>query len=85
MIILKNGTIVFPKRGKPPTETIAGYEQDPKDPYVYYPLFVECDQRTCVQILKPCGKFRLAHMCKVLDREVSVNFCDDCPVNKELL
>ena len=61
-----DGTISYPKRGKPPTAP-DGYEPDPGDPFKFIPKAVKCRFRLRKPFVMPCGKVTMIYVCNSKD------------------
>jgi len=78
-IRMGDGSIIFKKRGLPPTE-VPGYEVDPGDPYRFTPLLPPCKARTIRLVQVPCciDKIPLRHCTKYNLLSMTFDHCIGC-------
>lgn len=77
MTILKDGTIVHPRRGKPPKLVPKGYKADPNDPFVWYPVYEDCLHRKIVRLKDPgCKCLKNVAFCD--DKRIKIRKCINC-------
>lgn len=72
-------TLAAPRRGRPPPAP-PGYEQDPSDPYMYYLVIPNCENRKITFIKRPCGCEKTTIWCTILNIPVTRWGCKNkCP------
>ena len=77
----QDGSIVYPHRGKPPSE-IDGYIRDPGDEFRLIPEFPKCPELVNNSYSKPCPlggvKWVTSFWCKKYQQNTSVTNCKEC-------
>ena len=74
---LSDGTLIFPKRGKPPP-AIQGYKRVKGSPFVFKPVVAPCIFRSEVEIKRLCGGFVLCYDCSHFNKVVKMVQCLEC-------
>jgi len=84
-VILVNGDLIFPTRGKPPKE-VKGYNVDTKNPYVFHPIMPECEFRKEEVHTVPCCAGRPYSTCTKEEPPVMTNYsqCSECQGTPDL-
>lgn len=62
-MVLDNGDLIFPIKGLPPKE-VEGYFRDEYNPYVFHPVFPECEHHAYEDHPKPCCKHYHINVCR---------------------
>lgn len=75
-----DGSVSFPARGKPPTEVLPGYEEDPGDPYRWLMTWDECQHRLLNHpFVCASGMTRIGNLCKKKGIPITPRICRvDC-------
>ena len=92
MIVLKDGTRMFPRRGKAP-EPDEGYEAKATDPYVHLLILEPCDNREFVDPeCEGCGNSTTMHCRAMPNTQEWLNYehkiidrlvCKNCPIENQ--
>lgn len=77
MRVNQDGSITFPQNGLPPKK-VDGYDVDPNDPYVFYPVWESCKYRYQRAFLCSNGRIRHRPSCKLLSTDVTYKLCSEC-------
>lgn len=74
---MSDGSIVFPKRGKPPM-IVPGFYQDGGDPYLWHPDFIDCVYRCKKDLVLPCGRLSMNWYCELFQKIITPKTCEEC-------
>lgn len=69
--------LMFPKRGKPPKCPI-GYDPDPNDPFVFWPIWEECCHRGERAYRCTSGALKTVPHCMLLQIDLKFEDCEYC-------
>lgn len=79
---INSTTLAAPRRGKPPIAP-EGYEQDPRDPFLYHLTMPVCEYREERIVSRPCCK-KVIVWCNLVNCPTSRFACiKRCPKNED--
>lgn len=82
MRLLHNGTLVYPRRGRPPVVP-EGYYQERGDPFILHPIIQECKfRKSVISVGGECGcRQSIVNTCDIYGR-ISLQQCVNCKDRK---
>ena len=75
--VQKDGSIIHPVRGNPPTDVPEGYVVDPNDPYIFRIALEPCSYRTEDMVETGCCP-HMAMVCSKYERRTDRLNCKNC-------
>ena len=73
----ENGDKFAIARGLPPFPP-DGYCRDERDPYLFHPIFNECEYRVPFEEKLQCGKLDIGVFCDLKEKIVTGKDCQNC-------
>jgi hypothetical protein len=81
--ILKDGSVVYAKKGWEPPPDLPGFVRDKGDPWRFLPLWPPCRFRIQTQHVKKCGAISVLTVCNCKEcplrqQQVQIQNCEQC-------
>ncbi len=76
-----DGDLFAPQRGRPP-EPPKGYCRDERDPFLFHPIFSECEYRVPYEEKLNCGRVITAVFCDHKQDDILLGDCLKCPISQ---